>query len=371
MIYGSTGSGGNLGSYTASAAVTFDATTDLLIWNFQLEEADTLTHIGVIFAGKTGNSCRHKVTIYDWDTTVGPYSQSTVLGYGYCNPQTDGWTAMSYHEIALVSGVTLTKGAYISVELKPDLDTAEVINGSNLSKWMVAGGEEIGQVSPYGIAYAKYKNITGSIVAEYYATFNVPNAMLLRGSSGRYYGGIALLSVESTSGTATSYGNRFYVPSELAKQFVVSGVNIYCRMANTSAAKSASFDIELYTGGDVSNTTLTTSDTRTGYHMKYTADYRMNNHLVLFSNPVTCSANTWYRVAMRRTSSDSPSPFKMNFAPEQFNVFPFGNNMYASIRTSGDWTDTSNMVVSVFPFISEIIPGSGGGLSNKFNLGFN
>lgn len=340
---------------------------------FYFTKADTITHIGIHFKSNTGTACRHKVAVCLWDGSN--YEGTTTIlssgnAWGHFTPS--GFSSNTYQEIALNAGVDVIPGYRFSVRVFPDPTEAEITAGrpnvSNYSKFgfRIMGGSGFNTNAVNNMQLMYNSDPSGSVTTVVDHGGTLPS-ILCKGASRYYGGGIKLTNWEGNNIISGQTGaNKFSISSTVAKTYKVSGLTLQTR---SNASNLNTFTVEFYNGGEVTDTTPVASTSVGGYHIHAGMYDYYPSRVIYFDDPISCVGDEIYRIGLKQTGNSPGARYADVVYPETF--MGYGVNCSLSIRSTGNWTDYSNRLCSVFPIITDVAAPTGGGLTGKFNLGFN
>lgn len=150
-------------------------------------------------------------------------------------------------------------------------------------------------------------------------------------------------------------------PDEVALYFrfpvavTVGGAFLMCDM-------DAAIDVVLYDsdGTTALATVSLDSDVRAGTSV--------NGTMVVFASEINLSANTWYRLAMKPTTTSAVGYRRTEVrAAASFDMFDLGQNAYWSQRTdAGAWSETTTYRPRISLLVTKVHDGSGGSSGGQF-----
>lgn len=322
------GLGAWVGTVAVSTEVILDAAGEYVTYIYQASEDMNLSHVGFRNSTATG-SPTVDVRIETVDATTG--LPTGTLWATDTNIVTGALSANSWNLVALTASATIAAGSIFAVKIAYNSGTTATI--TRISGYAPALN------LPYVVTNtgtpAKATNTTaqtialGSSATDFYA---LPNTLPISAASG---------AVALNNSTGARRGMRFKLP------FTVRAIGATW-WASTTAGD---YKIELY--DDAGSSLLATSSTFDGDSSQLSGSKSNNAY---FDDPVTVTANTWYRLVVTPTSVTNISMAAVTPAGTDYlEAMPGGaNSQLTTYATAGGWVDTATQVSCIDVIFDQI-----------------
>lgn len=336
-------SGSSAGSFvrTAPPAQDLDGAGDKIGAMFIAPDASqAITKIGVYCTALTGTSPTYSVRIEGSDVDGLP--DGTDSGGGSPTKATFQAVAAFYHEITLSNPFTPTAGEAYAVVLEYDSGTIDVSNFATF----VRNGEYT--ITTRNLPYTLF-DVGGG-----WTKVNEPSAV-----SPIYLNGFIVQGTEIQIGGAQLTFSNTSSPDERGALWTPKDdctlIGLFIPDIRISVA-AANLDFVIYSGAFDSSVAQKTVSIQ-GDELGGTS---FGSAFVYFEG-LSISQGTEYRLIMKPVTANSISTGQSTFVNSAHRESVFGPLQETGRTDGGNFSDTAEKLIGVFPLISEVAAGGGGG----------
>jgi hypothetical protein len=345
----------SMGTLPTFLTFTLNQTTDQLEFVLQVEEDVTINQLGLLLASITGAAPTLRVSIQGVDGSGNP--DGVIKGGGSpasvnFNPSGLGWSAASWHWLALDNTYIAARGEFIAIVVDYVSGT---IDGSNSVTFSVSIGNGANCRIPYQI-----DNNAGS------RTKNQFPPVVGYGSTVRKYGSpiqsISDVPYNLTSTPADEYGIKFTLPVEWGETYKIAGVRF---RSSSGIGTASSTKMILYGGTTTAVANSTGAATEATVHQDITIDSDIpfgsfsGGTTILFdeSTLVTLHFGATYRIAFQPQDAGKDWIItKTVFAADTDREAHPGGTLDCLTKRldSGNWTDVTTEKVMMELILADI-----------------
>lgn len=337
--------------------LSFTATNQQYSVIIRASEDATITHVGFNFNTRTGTPGDFSFRLNAVDVSGNP---STILGSATIASSaiTYGGAGGSFYWGALSASVNVTRGQTLACTCFATTGTWDASNNVTMNYQLNNSGEAHGNRSQFPYATRGSARQDGVIGG-------------MRSSTTAYGYPIAGLGADTYSFTATRYGTRFTVPSNMGASVRLAGIRFRAQI-NTGSG----YDIKV---GSITGTTVTET-----YTESIDTDIQNNGgtgttHDYVFITPQTLTAGTEYVIGLNPGGNNLQLvSAKFPSATGAIDRTAFTHPIYGTVKSgswdSGVWTDDDTRLYIMVPFFDLITAGTGGAATEPrvgLNAGLN
>lgn len=335
-------------SFTAGASL--DGSADKQGWNFNADDALTITRLGIRLHTLTGTSPTYRISLQGQNTSGNP--DGTIKGGGSpasatFNPSSLSWAAGDWRWVTLDNSYTCTAGEALSVVVEYSSGTINASNFIALTASVLTG------VSG---AYPTPRQDTAGSWAK--VTSHGP-ICLGYGTSSRAYG----WPLESITGainwqsasTPDEYAMRFIIPTSMCSTYKIQGFRWHGNVDVGTVITAT-----LYDGTTSQATGSVDGDSCGSSPSNDTAEIR-------FTSFPTLTAGNTYRIGLTNSSAATTTRiYQIDVdTNDDWDALPGGKEVYMSTRTdAGAWSDTTTARFLADLYLYDLTPPAGGGTVN-------
>jgi hypothetical protein len=336
---------------------TLDASTDAVEAVGQVDEAMTVTHIGIRQGIVTGDDAKvFRVSIQSVDSSVLP--SGTVLGtsnLGYADYTATAAKNSTWQKLALGENVSLTCGQTIGVVIKWQSGTAlsagtqQVTFGSTVGSSFNFAAPPIKWLSISNNAGSRTRNRTGPPVALYSSTHVSGTAIHTAPSSYQY---------NSATAGADEYGMALTLPSGWGTSYKLAGAWVFANLVT-----GTTHDLTLWSNASPPVQLATCS---------IDGDFERANEAVwyrfMFTDTTLPTLNFGTRYNLTLFNNHASTNMALHnlsvLADEDWLSYDFREATMHEIKrlnAASSFTDTTTARPLIVPILADITPPSGGG----------
>lgn len=354
-----------VGSIIFTSVFTLDSADDKLGYVSAWPVAsEAITGVCVRYGLRTGTPVQHKISIQGIDVSGLP--NGTIKGGAspaagaFTPPASTAWD-LSLQCITLSNAYTPVRGELLSVVIEPcpnatapcsGAATPTVSNSSSFTPSVVAMTDSFP-----GVPYHLLKTNGGAWTKQAGTSTPIVNFVTATRSVGYP---IQQWTQTATYNAGTEYGMLCQFPAAYGSTFTIRGI----RYAGRTPAAGSDVTIQLYQGGNATDTTVLQSVT---YDSDAVAAAGGNTRYhEYYFDEATLATLTWgnaYRVSV--TTSGAATNLNLNYIEvddaQRMTAFPGGSTCSLTTRTTGNWTDTATQRPMLDVILDETTKPTGGG----------